>query len=71
MNRLGKLILLSAVVGVFYGINFLGIHGEVPLSQIVCTYAFGQYKFSYTDIVYISTRMMPYLVFIFIYGIYI
>lgn len=43
----------------------------MPFSQVVITYAFQYYQFGYTDIVYITTRMLPYLLFLFLFGTYI
>lgn len=71
MRKIGKIILFAALVGVFYGIWFLGKKGDISFSEIIITYAFDYYQFSYTDIVYITTRMLPYFLFIFLYGTYI
>ena len=63
MRKIGKIILFAALVGAFYGIWFLGKKGDISFSEIIITYAFARYQFSYTDIVYITTRMLPYFLF--------
>ncbi len=66
-----KAVILAICVGVFFGINFLGNHGDINFSRIVTEYSFKYYRFSYTDIIYMTTRMLPYFLFIFMFGTYI
>lgn len=71
MRQIGKVVALAAFVGVFLGISFLGPSTDMQFCQVVITYSFQYYKFNYTDIVYITTRMLPYFLFLFLYGTYI
>lgn len=71
MRQIGKVVALAAFLGVFLGISFFGPSKDMPFSQVVITYAFQYYQFGYTDIVYITTRMLPYLLFLFLFGTYI
>lgn len=65
MRQIGKVVALAAFLGLFLGISFFGPSKDMPFSQVVITYAFQYYQFGYTDIVYITTRMLPYLLFLF------
>lgn len=72
MRQIGKVVALAAFLGLFLGISFFGPSKDMPFSQVVITYAFQYYQFGYTDIVYITTRMLPYLLFLFfVWNIYI
>ena len=71
MRQIGKVVALAAFLGVFLGISFFGPSKDMSFSQVVITYAFQYYQFGYTDIVYITTRMLPYLLFLFLFGTYI
>lgn len=72
MRQIGKVVALAAFLGLFLGISFFGPSKDMPFSQVVITYAFQYYQFGYTDIVYITTRMLPYLLFLFLFwNIYI
>lgn len=72
MRQIGKVVALAAFLGLFLGISFFGPSKDMPFSQVVITYAFQYYQFGYTDIVYITTRMLPYLfISFFVWNIYI
>ena len=71
MRQIGKVVALAAFLGLFLGISFFGPSKDMPFSQVVIIYAFQYYQFGYTDIVYITTRMLPYLLFLFLFGTYI
>lgn len=72
MRQIGKVVALAAFLGLFLGISFFGPSKDMSFSQVVITYAFQYYQFGYTDIVYITTRMLPYLLFLFLFwNIYI
>ena len=70
MRQIGKVVALAAFLGLFLGISFFGPSKDMSFSQVVITYAFQYYQFGYTDIVYITTRMLPYLLFLFLFGTY-
>lgn len=72
MRQIGKVVALAAFLGLFLGISFFGPSKDMPFSQVVITYAFQYYQFGYTDIVYITTRMLPlFIISFFVWNIYI